>query len=168
MVFHLFAISQLRNATSFSQNCDFFFWSKVEKKIVMSTFTPPPKVVETWKSFHRGSFFKADTPVVSKNSQLPQNRQFSNFRLFRDRKKSEKHIRKKKFGVETWNVPSSLKRVLAKFQAERSHPRGVNGREKFCKNFRDLARSRSGGGPGAPWAPPGSVPLVRFYPVGKY
>ena len=43
----LFAISHLRNATSCSQNCDFVFLSKVEKQIVMSTFTPPRNVVET-------------------------------------------------------------------------------------------------------------------------
>ena len=34
-------------------------------------------------------------------------------------------------GVEKWNVWNRLKRVLAKFRADRSHPRGVNGRSKF-------------------------------------
>ena len=39
------------------------------------------------------------------------------------------------FGVEKWNVGNRLKRVLAKFQANRSHPRGVNGWSKFCEKF---------------------------------
>ena len=36
-------------------------------------------------------------------------------------------------GVKKWNVGDRLKRVLAKFEANRSYPRGVNGRSKFCK-----------------------------------
>ena len=38
------------------------------------------------------------------------------------------------FDVEKWNVGDHLKRVFPKFEAERSHPRGINGRSKFCKN----------------------------------
>ena len=38
------------------------------------------------------------------------------------------------FDVETWNVGKHLKRVLAKFQANPSHPRGVNGRSKISKS----------------------------------
>ena len=34
------------------------------------------------------------------------------------------------FGVEQWNVGNPLKRVLAKFRANRSHVRGANGRSK--------------------------------------
>ena len=37
------------------------------------------------------------------------------------------------FHVKKWNVGNHLKRVFPKSQAERSHPRGVNGRSKFCK-----------------------------------
>ena len=37
------------------------------------------------------------------------------------------------FDVEKWNVGNRLKRVFPKFEAERSHPRGVNGRSKFYK-----------------------------------
>ena len=36
-------------------------------------------------------------------------------------------------GVKKWNVGDRLKRVLAKFEANRSYPRGVNGRSKFRK-----------------------------------
>ena len=43
-----------------------------------------------------------------------------------------KILLKKKFGLEKWNVGNHLKRVLAKFQAERSHPWGVNGLSKFA------------------------------------
>ena len=35
------------------------------------------------------------------------------------------------FGVEKWNVGNRLKRIFPKFEAERSHIRGVNGHSKF-------------------------------------
>ena len=35
------------------------------------------------------------------------------------------------FDVEKANVGDHLKRIFPKFEAERSHPRGVNGRSKF-------------------------------------
>ena len=35
------------------------------------------------------------------------------------------------FGVEKWNVGDRLKRVSPKFEAERSHPWGINGHSKF-------------------------------------
>ena len=44
------------------------------------------------------------------------------------------------FGVGKWNVGNHLKRVFPKFEAERSHPRGVNGRSKFAKIFRFFVR----------------------------
>ena len=42
----------------------------------------------------------------------------------------QKHF-KNILSVEEWNVGNRLKRVLAKFRADRSHPRGVNGLSKF-------------------------------------
>ena len=39
------------------------------------------------------------------------------------------------FGVVKSNVGNHLKRVFPKFEAERSHPRGVNGRSKFRKKI---------------------------------
>ena len=49
------------------------------------------------------------------------------------------HVKKtsppKKLRVEKSNVGNHLKRTLAKFQAKRSHPRGVNGPRKFCIFF---------------------------------
>ena len=44
---------------------------------------------------------------------------------------------------EKWNVGDRLKRVFPKFEAERSHPRGVNGRSKFCKKKKQLMSSAS-------------------------
>ena len=38
------------------------------------------------------------------------------------------------FGVEKRNAGNRLKRVLAKFCADRSYPRGINGCSKFHKN----------------------------------
>ena len=49
------------------------------------------------------------------------------------------------WGVEKWNVANHLKRVLAKFEADRSHLRGVIGRSKFSKLFASsekIARQR--------------------------
>ena len=43
--------------------------------------------------------------------------------------------KKKFFGVEKSNVGNRLKRVFPKFESDRSHPRGVNGRSKFSKLF---------------------------------
>ena len=44
------------------------------------------------------------------------------------------------FRVEKWNVGDHLKRVLAKFQANRRHPRGVNGPSKFAKISQNIRR----------------------------
>ena len=41
------------------------------------------------------------------------------------------------FRVKRWNVGDRLKRVLAKFHADRSHPRRVNRPSKFAKNSKD-------------------------------
>ena len=43
-------------------------------------------------------------------------------------------------GVEKSNVRNRLKRVLAKFRANRSHPRGVNGCSKFSRFERRTSR----------------------------
>ena len=43
-------------------------------------------------------------------------------------------------GVEKSNVGNRLKRVLAKFRADRSHPRGVNGRSNFSRFERRTSR----------------------------
>ena len=40
------------------------------------------------------------------------------------------------FDVEKWNVGNRLKRVFPKFEAERSHPRGLNGHSKFRRSRR--------------------------------
>ena len=54
----------------------------------------------------------------------------------------QKKIQRKNFGVEKRKIANHLKRILPKFRADRSHPRGVNGRTKkqtkfaSTKNFR--------------------------------
>ena len=42
------------------------------------------------------------------------------------------------YKVKRWNVGDRLKRVLAKFQANPSYPRGVNGRSKISKNSQNF------------------------------
>ena len=53
----------------------------------------------------------------------------------------KKSHQQKCLGVEKWNVGNRLKRVLAKFGADRSYVRGVNGRSKFESRPRE-AESR--------------------------
>ena len=53
------------------------------------------------------------------------------------------------FDVERWNVGDRLKRVFPKFEAERSHPRGGNGRSKsskFLASSKKIARKRKNRG----------------------
>ena len=154
---------------------------KLTKKTQTAFFTPPPRVVKGWNLYVWQWFFEADLPLTSKNSQLLQNRHFTDFflgggsknvfdeifcrkfflwrRKMKCRGSSETRFPKvsgqtepssggkrifkvckkceKKFvsGIEKWNVGNRLKRVLAKFQADRSHVWGVDGRSKFPKFF---------------------------------
>ena len=53
-----------------------------------------------------------------------------------------KHFSDFFFSVDKSKVANRLKRVFPKFEAERSHPRGVNGRSKFYKNSAEIFRFR--------------------------
>ena len=72
-------------------------------------------------------------PVASKPAQLLQNRHFSKTRFgVLTKKFSAKNVCRTNFlGVEKRNVGDHLKRVFPKFEADRSHPRGVNGGSNF-------------------------------------
>ena len=119
-------------------------WS-VEQKRPKSTeksfnrpWTPSPRNVETWTFGKSGSFFEENW--VNRQNSL------KNF------------WQNKCFDVEKWNVGNRLKRVFPKFEADRSHPRGVKGRSKFSKIFassKKIARQRTNRG----WG-------VFFYDVG--
>ena len=69
--------------------------------------------------------------VTLKMLQLFQNEEI----MGQSTKFFEKNLTKQFFDVEKWNVGNHLKRVLAKFRANQSHPRGVNGRSKFQKKI---------------------------------
>ena len=100
---------------------------KFKEKFEIDFFTPPPKVVEIWKKVRRGSFFKTNLLVTPKNSYLLRNGRFFNW----DTCFSNKLFQNVFVGVEKWNVGNHLKRVLAEFRTNWSHPREVNGRLKF-------------------------------------
>ena len=93
--------------------------------------TPSPRNVETWTFGKSGSFCMENMPVRLKVLQLFQNEQVMKNILPPTPKFFEKVLSKKYFDVEKWIVRNRLKRVLAKFEADRSHPRGVNGRSKL-------------------------------------
>ena len=73
--------------------------------------------------------------VTSKPAQLLQNGHFAEtrFGVLTKNFSGKNFCRKNFFGVEKSNVGDHLKRVFPKFEADRSHPRGVNGRSKFRK-----------------------------------
>ena len=60
---------------------------------------------------------------------------WNNFRGVDEKCFLTKNYRKKFMGVEKSNVGDHLKRVFPKFEADRSHPRGVNDRSKFCQKI---------------------------------
>ena len=83
----------------------------------VQTFTGPPKQALCWKMFWRVD----------------------------EQTNSDEHFcRTTKNSVDKWNVRDHLKRVFPKFEAERSHPRGVNGRSKFRKHFSTSKNEMSG------------------------
>ena len=76
--------------------------------------------------------------MVCKPAQLLQNRHFAenNFRGVDENCLQQKTlVAKSVCAVEKWNVGDHLKRIFPKFEADRSHPRGVNGRSKFRQFF---------------------------------
>ena len=103
-------------------------------------FYPSAKSRRELKIKTLGVTFRGASAYYVQKSIAPQKQavcRFSDEFLFW-RKFSSKNI----FGVEKWNVGNRLKRVFPKFEAERSHPRGVNGRSKFYKNSAEIFRFR--------------------------
>ena len=76
--------------------------------------------------------------VTSKPAQLLQNGHFAEtrFGVLTKNFSGKTFCRNKFFGVEKSNVGDHLKRVFPKFEAERSHVRGLNGHSKFRKFFK--------------------------------
>ena len=107
-------------------------------KMVCTTFTLLPKVVESWKSKLRGSFFKALLPITSIHTSSKTG-SLSTFCQFFLTKISLNFSAK--FSVDKWNVGDHLKHVFPKFEAKRSHPQGVNGRSKFEKYKNHLSHN---------------------------
>ena len=107
-------------------------------------FYPSAKSRRELKIKTLGVTFRGASAYYVQKSIAPQKqavcRCSDNF--FFDENFHQKFLPKKNFGVEKWNVGNRLKRVFPKFEAKRSHPRGVNGRSKFYKIWAEIFRFR--------------------------
>ena len=77
-----------------------------------------------------GVIFRGESAVYAQKFVAPPKRAIFDLMLHFW---SENFIKNLLLAVEKSNVGNRLKRVLAKFRANRSHPRGLNGRSKFRK-----------------------------------
>ena len=120
------------------------FRPKLTNKTEKAFRTPPPRVVEGWNLYVWQWIFEAHLMVTSKHSQVLQNRHLADhfWGGWRKSFSDDNCWRNFVFCVEKWNVGDHLKRVFPKFEAERSHPRGVNGRSKFWKKLIFFQRFR--------------------------
>ena len=107
-------------------------------------FYPSAKSRRELKIKTLGVTFRGASAYYVQKTIAPQNRQFVDFptKFFLTKIFIKKFCQKNVFGVEKWNVGNRLKRVFPKFEAELSHPRGVNGRSKFYKNSAEFFRFR--------------------------
>ena len=80
--------------------------------------------------FVKESDFDFKTRLTPTKSTENDEKRFSDTEKCR-RNKKQKSRRKHFLGVDKSKVANRLKRVLTKFDANRSHVRGVNGRSKF-------------------------------------
>ena len=110
-------------------------WPKVGGKNWNYLFYPSAKSRRELKIKTLGVTFRGASAYYVQKSIAPQKQavcRFSDEKIFW-RKFYRKFSPIFFFDVEKWNVGNRLKRVFPKFEAERSHPRGVNGRSKFYK-----------------------------------
>ena len=107
------------------------FLVKVQGKIRNRPFYPSPKSRTEMKLGSSGVIFRDGSASDAQNFIALPKQALCFFVLCFQQKSKKISV----FDVETWNVGKHLKRVLAKFQANPSHPQGVNGRSKFAKNF---------------------------------
>ena len=107
------------------------FLVKVQGKIRNRPFYPSPKSRIELKLGSSGVIFRDGSASDAQNCIALPKQALCFFVLCFQQKSKKISV----FDVETWNVGKHLKRVLAKFQANPSHPQGVNGRSKFAKIF---------------------------------
>ena len=104
------------------------FWAKSQRKNRNSSLNPFTKERNDLKFGGNGVIFRGESAVYAQKFVAPPKRAIFDLML---QFWSENVIKQKSLGVEQSNVGNRLKRVLAKFRADRSHPRGGNGRSKF-------------------------------------
>ena len=104
------------------------FWAKSQRKNRNSSLNPSTKSCRDLKTISLGVIFRDGSASDAQKFVAPPKRAIFDFVLTFC---SKNFIPKIFWGVEKSNVGNRLKRVLPKFRADRSHPRGVNGRPKF-------------------------------------
>ena len=108
------------------------FWSKSQRTNRKSSLNPFTKEQRDLIFWGNGVIFRGESANnAQKFIASPKQNDFWFDPHFLLRKFHQANF----LGVEKSNVGNRLKRVLAKFRADRSHPRGVNGRSKFRDIF---------------------------------
>ena len=131
-----YRISQFRNFVNHFF-CESHFWPKVMTKNGLYHFYPSAKSRRELKIKTSGVIFRGASAYDVQKTIAPPKQAvcifiFSYHGDFSIKKICQKIV----FGVEKWNVGNHLKRVFPKFDAERSHPWGVNSRSKFLKKLK--------------------------------
>ena len=106
------------------------FVQKSQKKTLILLLPLHQKSHRPENDFIGGHFSRRSCQSCSNQRSSSKITTFDFIRTF----SSKNFIQKIFSGVEKWNVGNHLKRVFPKFEADRSHPRGVNDRSKFREN----------------------------------
>ena len=103
------------------------FWPNSQEKNENRIFDPSAKSCRELELRSSGVIYRDGAASNTQKNVAPPKRAIFDLMLHLW---SENFIKKNFFGVEKSNVGNRPKRVLAKFRADRSHPRRVNGRTK--------------------------------------
>ena len=128
-----------RTHVSYSKDkkCESHLWPKVMTQNSVYHFYPSAKSRRELKIRTSGVVFQGTSAYYVPKSIAPPKQAvwwFSD-EIFLDAIFYPKFLPKFLFGVEKWDVGDHLKYVFPKFEAERSHPRGVSSCSKFCKKI---------------------------------
>ena len=109
-----------------------WFWPKAQQKNQKSSLNPITKERNDLKFGGSGVIFRGDSASNTQKFVAPPKGAIFDFMLTFC---YENFILKKKMGIEKSSVGNCLKRVLAKFESDRSHVWGVNVRSKFARKI---------------------------------
>ena len=97
-------------------------------KIGVYHFYPSAKIRREQKIKTSGVIFRGASAYYVQKAIAPEKQAVCRFS---DNKKIKKIAKQKIWDIEKWNVGDRLKRVSQKFEAEWSHPWGINSHSKF-------------------------------------